>query len=55
MFERHVKVFKQLGFQLIYQTLNFQKRSLSPEISALIAENSTTIKTKLIGIALCAI
>jgi hypothetical protein len=51
MFERHSKVFKQLGFSVDLSNPKFQKAALSPEISALIAENSTTIKTKLIRIA----
>jgi ADP-heptose:LPS heptosyltransferase len=52
MFERHVKVFKQLGFSVDLSNPKFpEEAGLSPEISALIAENSTTLKTKLIGIA----
>lgn len=52
MFERHVKVFEQLGFSVDLSNPKFpEKASLSPEISALIAEKSTTIETKLIGIA----
>ena len=52
MFERHVKVFKQLGFLVDLSNPKFPaKAALSPEIAALIAQNQITIETKLIGIA----
>lgn len=48
MFERHVKVFEQLGFEVDLSNPNFpQKAILSPEIVAIIDENYQ----KLIGIA----
>lgn len=52
MFERHAKVFKQLGFSIDLSNPKFPKKSgLSSEISAIIAEDVATLETKLIGIA----
>lgn len=52
MFERHVKVFEQLGFAVDLSNPAFpEKAVLGKEISILIGEIPITIVTKLIGIA----